>query len=224
MDQTLQYDAIIVLGGGRIDEENLTVLSTQRLDCGVELYHKGLARKIFAIGEHRSTFSTSHYEAISFRKTGAELRKEYLIGKGVPSESIIEVPLGADTIVEAFASALFVKDLGFEKVILVTSDKHALRAKEIFQEAFRRVFNGDNFKIEISEVPCGDLHDETIEQQLLMLTKDFFCALPDDVVTTKEDLNGWYERYREFYERLETLIRLPNSEFLQAYAGAKEKK
>lgn len=222
MSKLEKFDEIVVLGGGRIDEENLTVLSKQRLDKGAELYHQGIAPKIFALGGQRGTFSTSRQEAIFFNKSSATLRKEYLVDKSVNPEDIVEVPFGGDTIVEAFASALFAKDLEMRRILLVTADKHMPRALEMFNEAFRRVFKNEGFEIGKVEVPSGNLLDEKVEQKSLLLTREFFRSLLDESVITTKDLDGWHDRHRNFYEQLGMIQRPPGKKVSQAYAGLKE--
>lgn len=224
MNKVLRYDAIVVLGGGRISEKNLTDLSRRRLDKGARLILSGIATKIFVLGEYKSTFDTLNQKAILFRKTGARLRKEYLMRRGVKPESIVEIPLGEDTIAEAFASALVSKDLGFKNILLVTSDKHLPRAREIFQETFRRVLKGSKFKIWTSGTPSGDLLDEMQERQALLLTREFFRTLSINAVVVLEDLIDWYKCHKKFYEQLGIIQRPSNTKFSQAYSGLKKKK
>jgi uncharacterized SAM-binding protein YcdF (DUF218 family) len=96
-----KYDAIIVLGGGRYNSGELTPLSIQRLEKGVELYKEGVTSAICALGGHKSTYRVG---AIDFDITGAELRKEYFINNGIPENAVVTIDEGRDTIGEAFAS------------------------------------------------------------------------------------------------------------------------
>jgi len=47
---TQSFDAIIILGGGRTNNGDLTSLSIQRLDEGRRLHKAGLSPKIFTLG------------------------------------------------------------------------------------------------------------------------------------------------------------------------------
>lgn len=125
-----KYDAIIVLGGGRFNSGDLTPLSIQRLDAGINLYKQGFAPTICALGGHKSTYRTG---AIEFDTTGAELRKRYFLDHGVPEGNIIKVEEGRDTIGEAFASRKVLRKRGVRKLLVVTSDKHLERSLFIFR-------------------------------------------------------------------------------------------
>src|SRR3989338_4320078 len=121
MKPTTKYDSIIVLGGGRNDK-GLTALSTARLDKGWKLLQQGKAPKIFALGGHYSTYME---DAKYYEMTGAELRSNYLFGKGnVESKDIVLVADGRDTIYEAFASRKIARESGMKNILLVTSEKH----------------------------------------------------------------------------------------------------
>jgi len=190
MEQSDKYDVIIILGGGRDNKGNLTELSTQRLDERVEVYMKVEADKIFAMGGYFSTYSP---KAIKFKITGAQLRKDYLIRKGVPDKEIILVENGRDTIGEAFASRKKVKELGFKKLIIVTSDKHIKRALWIFKRVYAY-----EFEIEGRSVESGDLLNENEEKENLELVKEFFKTLP--LIIPDPDLETWFNNHRKFYE------------------------
>jgi vancomycin permeability regulator SanA len=56
-----QYDAIIVLGGGRTNKGDLTTLSKQRLDAGCELYLAGKAKFIVALGGDTVPITQTQY-------------------------------------------------------------------------------------------------------------------------------------------------------------------
>jgi len=50
-------DAIIILGGGRTTNGDLTTLSIQRLDHGAKLFNERVADKVFAMGGQYSTYN-----------------------------------------------------------------------------------------------------------------------------------------------------------------------
>lgn len=102
-----KYDAIIVLGGGRFNSGDLTPLSIQRLNKGIELYYGDVAPLICALGGHKSTYRVG---AIDFNITGAELRKQYFVSHGIPESNVIKIEEGRDTIGEAFASRMLLRE------------------------------------------------------------------------------------------------------------------
>lgn len=209
-----QYDAIIVLGGGRDNSGDLTPLSTQRLDRGVELFRHGTAPKIFALGGYKSTYSP---QAITFGRTGADLRSEYLQKLGVPADSVVLVENGKDTIGEAFASREIAKGKGVKSLLVVTSDKHMERSLFIF----RRIF-GLDFQIDGSDVPCGDLLNSDEEKEYLGVVKHFFLALPEDIPNHNpeswyQDHANLYQQYKEIHDKYH-----PAGKESQAYSGVRK--
>jgi len=212
-----KYDAIIVLGGGRTNNGTLTNLSTQRLVKGAELYKEDLASKVFALG---GVYSTYNPNAIKFDRSGAELRRDFLIEQGVKPDDIIEVAEGRDTIFEAFVSREKARELGLKKLLVVTSDKHLDRALLIYKRIF-----GKDFVIEGNGVHCGDLLNEGEESEYLELVKKFFLHLPEDIPIPEswgqwyEDNIELYEGYREIHKRYLT----DGVETNQAYMGVRER-
>ncbi|MDO8240982.1 MAG: YdcF family protein [Candidatus Moranbacteria bacterium] len=212
-----KYDAIIVLGGGRTNDGELTTLSKQRLDAGCKLYHEGAAPKIFALG---GAFSTYSPDAIQFTQTGAEQKSAYMIERGVDSEDIIKVVGGRDTIGEAFVSRDTAKELNFKKLLLVTSDKHMERAMFIFNRIF-----GSAYVIESEEVPCGEILNAEEEKEYLQVTKELFDTLPEEI-PTPESWDVWKETNHQLYDEIKRIHANyvgSGPETNEAYMGVKAK-
>lgn len=212
-----QYDAIIVLGGGRDNEGNLTNLSKQRLDAGCDAYNEGLSRKIFALGGFMSTYSPN---AIQFAKTGAELRSEYMIKRGVAPEDIIKVEGGRDTIGESFVSRDTAKKLGLKRLLLVTSDKHMERALYVFKRIF-----GPEYSIDSKEVPCGDMLNAEEEKEYLEVTRKLLESLPQEI-PTPESWDAWKEEHKSLYDAFKQIHKKymqGEVETNEAYMGVKNK-
>jgi SanA protein len=210
-----KYDAIIVLGGGRDNQGDLTTLSIQRLDKGVDLYRRGVARKIFALGGH---FSTTDPKAIYFEESGAQLRAAYLMRGGVRSEGVVSIHEGRDTVEEAFVSRKKTKELGLRRILLVTSDKHLERALWIF----RRIF-GDGFEIDGESVPCGNLLNEDEEKERLEAVKEFFKKFPEDI--PEPEPQNFYNEFQELFEKYDQIHKkyFPSSGHeCQAYMGVRK--
>lgn len=193
----IKYDAIIVLGGGRYNDGSLTELSKQRLDAGAELFKKGVAPKIFALGEKYSTYRPG---AICFPQTGASLRSKYLREKGVPKNNIILLENGRDTINEALVCNEKCQELEYKKILVVTSDKHLPRALYIFKKVF-----GKGYSINGQGVPCGDLLIEEEEKEYLEAFKKYLFQ-PE-----------LYKIYGQIHDKFH-----PSGQESQAYAGVKD--
>lgn len=214
MSKAKKYDAIIVLGGGRDNQGNLTPLSLQRLDRGIEVYQQGEAGKVFALGGHRNVCRPW---ATYFEQTVAQKRKMYLVEKGVSLEDIIVVENEGDTISEAFASRRRCRELGLRKLLLVTSDKHLERALWIF----RRIF-GEDFEIEGRSVPCGDLLNEDEEKERLEAVKEFFKKFPQDI--PEPSPKTFYDDFKELFKEYDKIHKKyfpPGGPECQAYMGGR---
>lgn len=217
MRNSIRYDAIVALGGGRIDEDQLTELSCQRLMKAIELYNDGVSRRILVLGGHYSTYRP---ESIRFRVTGANLRAKFLIRQGVPTSAIIQVGAGRDTIDEAFAvrATATLYDLG--ALCVVTSDKHKRRATYIFHRVLGRAH-----RIRFVGVPCGDFLSKAEEAAYLQAVKAHLDLLPSPLPKPRSwtvwyrDNLVLYEKYREIHSRYMT----SRVETNQAYMGVKER-
>jgi len=191
-----QYDAGIILGGGRYDEETLTPLSLMRLDVGWNLYQRGIIPKIILPGDNYSTY---HPRAVKFDKSTAQVRKEYLLKKGnVNTDDIIIAYGGRDTIDEAFAVRRKLVNTGLNKLLLITSERHMPRALFIFQIIF-----GDSATIlekEESNVKTGDILLIEEEREYLEVTKEFFKQMPE-VIPDPGDSDRWYKENADIYKK-----------------------
>jgi uncharacterized SAM-binding protein YcdF (DUF218 family) len=211
------YDAAVILGGGRYDENTLTPLSIKRLDKGLELYQKGLFPKILLPGGKYSTYSPN---AIEFDKTTAQLRKEYLLSLGnIKEEDILLVEDGRDTIYEALAVRKKSNELDYKTLLLITSEKHMPRALYIF----RRIF-GDDIQIDdgdgLGQVNTGDILLDAEEKEYLSAVKDLFSNKPNDIPDPKS-WDEWYLQNKSLYDEFKIIhdkFHPPGKES-QAYAG-----
>lgn len=203
-----QFNAIIILGGGRHGEDkpekgikkgDLTTLSISRLNAGVKLFKNLLFQtaniKIFALGENKSTYAPT---AIEFDQPGCFVRKQYLLQQQIKEDQIIEVNGGRDTIDEAFACRSTCQQYKIRKVLLVTSKTHAPRALWIFKRIF-----GDEIQVKTPEEKylCKDTLNPKEEHEIFELTKQFFKdkfgennPIPDQPMKT------WFEDNQQFYE------------------------
>ncbi|MEX0616288.1 MAG: YdcF family protein [Candidatus Woykebacteria bacterium] len=217
---SLNYDAGIILGGGRYDENILTPLSKMRLDKGWELYNQGIIPKIILPGSNYGTYIP---KATKFEKTTAKLRKEYLLAKGsVKDEAIILAEEGRDTIYEAFAVRKKAKELGLKNLLLITSERHMPRAFFIFKSIF-----GSDLKVytnKLSEVVTGNILIGDEEKEYLSLVKELFSSMPE-TIPQPDSWENWYSEHLDFYsnyKRIHDRFHPPGKES-QAYTlGAKK--
>ena len=105
---------MLVLGAGIINNERPTLMLKDRLDKSIELYKKGMAKKIIMSGDHSSK---NHNEVI--------IMKNYAIERGVPSEDIFMDHAGFCT----YDSIYRAKEIfGVKEMIIVTQKYHLYRS------------------------------------------------------------------------------------------------
>ena len=123
--QARQYDAaptgaIVVLGASQWDGEPSPVLAN-RLDHAVDLYRAGVSDRIITVGGRVPGDVT----------TEAQAGADYLIQQGIPSEAIVVVPRGDDTITSLRAVSRNTKKLDVESVTVVSDRSHLARSAVI---------------------------------------------------------------------------------------------
>ena len=107
-------DCMLVLGAGIINNERPTLMLKDRLDKSIELYKKGMAKKIIMSGDHSSK---NHNEVI--------IMKNYAIERGIPSEDIFMDHAGFCT----YDSIYRAKEIfGVKEMIIVTQKYHLYRS------------------------------------------------------------------------------------------------
>lgn len=113
-------DAIVVLGAAQYNGRPSPVLQ-DRLDHALQLYEAGLAPRIVVTGGRQA----------GDRFTEATTGYNYLRAHGVPDDALLKEVGGTNTYESLSASAKFLRDGGFTKVVLVTDGYHAFRVKLI---------------------------------------------------------------------------------------------
>jgi uncharacterized SAM-binding protein YcdF (DUF218 family) len=122
-DDVRPSDAIVVLGAAQYDCEPSPVLRS-RLDHALELYTDRVAPRIVVTGGRQALD----------RCTEAKAGADYLRAKGVPDADIMLEVKGSNTWESIAASANFLTEDGYTRVVLVTDDYHALRVRAIADE------------------------------------------------------------------------------------------
>ncbi|MFA5052202.1 MAG: YdcF family protein [Patescibacteria group bacterium] len=124
-DQPIPSDVIIILGGGiNTDTHSLPWGVEERVAKGVSLFKDGYAPKIIVSG------GITHYGG----ESESEVMAPYAEMLGVPAEEIIQEDRSKDTHTNALYSTEIMRDHGWQRAIIVTSDFHSSRACRIFKK------------------------------------------------------------------------------------------
>lgn len=115
-----QVDAIVVLGAAQYDGIPSPVFSG-RLDHAALLFEQGRASVVFVLGANRP----------GDRTTEAEAGREYLIGQGLPSSSVVALPLGSTSFTSLRAAAGAMHDRGMSSAFLVSDPWHNARIQRM---------------------------------------------------------------------------------------------
>lgn len=107
-------DCLLVLGAGIINNERPTLMLKDRLDKSIELYKKGLSKKIIMSGDH----SKKNHDEVG-------IMKKYAIDRGIPSEDIFMDHAGFCT----YDSIYRAKEIfGANRIIIITQKYHLYRS------------------------------------------------------------------------------------------------
>jgi uncharacterized SAM-binding protein YcdF (DUF218 family) len=128
-DEARPADVIIVLGAAEYSGRPSPVLRA-RLDHALGLFRRGLAPRILTTGGAGG-------DPI-FTEGG--VGRSYLIGKGVPSESIIVELEGETTVHSIVAAAEILHRMGLASAIVVSDGYHIYRVKQMLQAGGLKVY------------------------------------------------------------------------------------
>jgi uncharacterized SAM-binding protein YcdF (DUF218 family) len=123
-DSRPHSDAIVVLGASQYNGTPSAVFAA-RLDHAKELYDAHIASRIVTVGGNQPGDVT----------TEAQAGQDYLVGKGVPSNAILPVRTGHDTLQSMRAVADVFKSRGWRTAVLVTDPWHCLRARTMARDS-----------------------------------------------------------------------------------------
>lgn len=129
VDEAQAADVIVVMGAAEYRGKPSPVLKA-RLDHGLGLYNRKLAPWIVTTGGAGG-------DPVF---TEGTVGRNYLIGKGVPSESIILEDEGGTTVHSTVAVAEIMSRMGLESCILVSDGYHIFRAKKMLESRGLRVY------------------------------------------------------------------------------------
>lgn len=116
-------DAIVILGGGIVDDDTLSLGSAQRVVHGLRLFKRGLAPVVILTGANPDDPIVP--EADVMAKVALEL--------GIPPSSVIVDRDGERTVTQAAAVARIARERNIRSILLVTSPVHSYRAVQVFR-------------------------------------------------------------------------------------------
>ncbi|HFB98372.1 MAG TPA: YdcF family protein [Bryobacterales bacterium] len=122
IDEARPADVIVVLGAAAYRGRPSPVFRA-RLDHAYELYRKGLAPRLLTTGGAGGDPDF----------TESETGRDYLIGRGVPSEAIILEPRGDSTVYSTTAAAEILRRMGLRSAIVVSDGYHIYRSKTLLE-------------------------------------------------------------------------------------------
>jgi uncharacterized SAM-binding protein YcdF (DUF218 family) len=123
-DSRPQSDAIVVLGSAQYNGVPSSIFEA-RLEHARDLYEAGVAPVIVTVGG----------KADGDQFAEAEAGRDYLAQAGVPAESLLAVPEGADTLESMRVVGSAFAERGWSHAVVVTDPWHAMRAVRMAEDA-----------------------------------------------------------------------------------------
>ena len=117
-------NAIVVLGSAQYNGVPSSIFEA-RLEHARKLFEEGVAPVIVTVGG----------KADGDQFTEAEAGRDYLAATGVPSEALLAVPEGVDTLESIRAVARTFTEQGWTSAVLVSDPWHAMRAERMAEDA-----------------------------------------------------------------------------------------
>jgi uncharacterized SAM-binding protein YcdF (DUF218 family) len=123
-DSRPRSDAIVVLGASQYNGRPSPVFAA-RLEHAKALYDAHVAPRIVTVGGNQPGDVT----------TEAQAGQDYLVAHGVPSDAVLPVRTGRDTLQSMRAVAAAFRDHGWKSAVLVTDPWHCLRARSMARDS-----------------------------------------------------------------------------------------
>jgi uncharacterized SAM-binding protein YcdF (DUF218 family) len=117
-------DAIVVLGSAQYNGVPSSIFEA-RLEHALALYEADVAPVIVTVGGKKT----------GDQFTEAEAGRDYLADAGVPSDALLAVPGGVDTLESMKLVASTFRDRGWTTAVLVTDPWHAMRAERMADDS-----------------------------------------------------------------------------------------
>jgi uncharacterized SAM-binding protein YcdF (DUF218 family) len=122
-------DAVVVLGAAQY-AGNPSPIFAARLQHAITLYEDGLAPRIVTVGGNRE----------GDEYTEASAGRRYLVDRGVPTNAVVAVGEGSDTLASLQAVAVRAEREGWQSVLIVSDPWHSLRARTMAEDTGLRAW------------------------------------------------------------------------------------
>lgn len=123
-DSEPRSDAIVVLGTAQYNGVPSSIFEA-RLEHALSLWEDGVAPVVVTVGGRATGDVFSE----------AEAGRDYLAAAGVPSDSLLAVPEGVDTLESMREVAAAFDERGWSTAVLVTDPWHAMRAQRMAEDS-----------------------------------------------------------------------------------------
>ena len=117
-------DAIVVLGSAQYNGVPSSIFEA-RLEHALALYRDGVAPRVVTVGG----------KAEGDQYSEAEAGRDYLAEAGIPTDALLAVPEGVDTLESMRAVASEFDQRGWRSAVLVTDPWHAMRAQRMAEDS-----------------------------------------------------------------------------------------
>ncbi len=122
-DSRPSADAIVVLGSAQYNGVPSSIFEA-RLEHARALYESGVAPVVVTVGGKKA----------GDQFTEAEAGRDYLAQAGVPSDALLAVPEGVDTLESMKVVGAAFREHGWTTAVLVTDPWHAMRAERMAED------------------------------------------------------------------------------------------
>ncbi|AOS65038.1 hypothetical protein TL08_21255 [Actinoalloteichus hymeniacidonis] len=123
-DDRSQADVVVVLGAAQYNGKPSAVLEA-RLEHAVTLFESGVADHIMTVGGRQ----------LGDNYTEAEASELWLVEHGIPTDRVIAVGEGVDTLGSFRATSRAISEQGWSTAVVVSDPWHSLRARTMAKDA-----------------------------------------------------------------------------------------
>lgn len=123
-DAQPRSDAIVVLGSAQYNGVPSSIFEA-RLEHAIDLWRAGVAPVVVTVGG----------KATGDEFSEADAGREYLADAGIPTDDLLAVPEGVDTLESMRVVAAAFAERGWSTAVLVTDPWHAMRAERMAEDS-----------------------------------------------------------------------------------------
>lgn len=123
-------EVLVVLGSPNSPTGELSEIAKSRLNWAADLFD--VNKRILCTGGWGSHFNEAP-------EAHAIYAKEYLLKRGIPEQSFLDVALSSNTVEDAVKSKAILSGLDHPHISIITSDYHLERVRLIFSEVLKGI-------------------------------------------------------------------------------------